>query len=202
MPPFAIGGMLVRPISTHPACAQPLDRERVALCDEVGERGRTRRDGETLRQERVLRGVRDAVERPERAAFGATEIGCRSLGPRVGIAHDHRVERGVRAGRVVRVDAGEVGLEQLDGGDRAGLECGAELGDRRLDDGNIRLLAAGRRLFDRRRAHPSPACRRKPPTLCAGAHRATAGCCWVMQWMPPPPAKIGRASIVTARRPG
>ena len=30
----------------------------------------------------------------------------------------------------------------------------------------------------------------------------TFGCCCVMQWMPPPRAKIGRASTVTTRRPG
>ncbi len=29
-----------------------------------------------------------------------------------------------------------------------------------------------------------------------------AGCCWVMQWMPPPRSKSGRASTPTTRRPG
>ena len=32
--------------------------------------------------------------------------------------------------------------------------------------------------------------------------RQRAGCCWVMQWMPPPRAKSGRASTPTTRRPG
>ena len=36
----------------------------------------------------------------------------------------------------------------------------------------------------------------------AGDLSRTFGCCWVMQWMPPPRAKSGRASTPTTRRPG
>ena len=88
--------------------AQPLDRERVALRDEVLERGRPGGGGEPAHEVAVLRGVRDAVERTERLAAGATRIGCRGLGARVGVHDDDRVERGRGAGPVVRLDAREV----------------------------------------------------------------------------------------------
>jgi len=35
-----------------------------------------------------------------------------------------------------------------------------------------------------------------------GCAHPTAGCCWVMQWMPPPCAKITRASTPRIARPG
>ena len=35
-----------------------------------------------------------------------------------------------------------------------------------------------------------------------GAHGPADGCCWVMQWMPPPRANSGRASTSTISRPG
>ena len=43
MPPFAIGGMFVSPEADRAAGAEPLDRERVALRDEVRERRDCRR---------------------------------------------------------------------------------------------------------------------------------------------------------------
>ncbi len=40
------------------------------------------------------------------------------------------------------------------------------------------------------------------PRLVGTACYIARGCCWVMQWIPPPRAKIGRASTVTTSRPG
>lgn len=37
---------------------------------------------------------------------------------------------------------------------------------------------------------------------CCTSGDRVLGCCWVMQWMPPPREKIGRASTLTTRRPG
>jgi hypothetical protein len=61
MPPLAIGGMFVSPrqIAARP---QALDREGVALGDEVGEGGEPGR-GESPDEVAVLRRVGDAVQR-------------------------------------------------------------------------------------------------------------------------------------------
>ena len=85
--------------------AQPLDRERVALGDEVLEGGRTGGGGEALGEVAVLGGVGDAVERAERLAACAARVGGPGVGERVGVHHDERVQRGARSRAVVRLDA-------------------------------------------------------------------------------------------------
>ena len=52
------------------------------------------------------------------------------------------------------------------------------------------------------RSVPARTDRLRARTLGVRIRRQRAGCCWVMQWMPPPRAKSGRASTVTTRRPG
>ncbi len=146
--------------------AQPLDRERVAAGDEVGERGRARGDGHAADHVAVLRGVRDAVERPERRALAPPTVRRFGLGTRVGVQFDEGVE--AYAVAVICLDAREVGLDERDARGGARFERRAQIGDRGLDD----------------------------------VHRAPdRGCCCVMQWMPPPRCRIGRASIVTTSRP-
>ena len=105
---------------------------------------------------------------------GAARVGRLGFGDGVGIADDHRVQSGRGVRSVVGVDAGEVGPDELDGGRAAGLERVAQFGDRGVDDVDHRAPPAG----------------------------ATRGCCCVMQWMPPPREKSGRASTVTTSRPG
>ncbi|CAH0257940.1 hypothetical protein SRABI76_03412 [Microbacterium oxydans] len=159
-----------QPEADRSARAQPLDRERVALRDEVGERWAAGRGGEPAHEVAVLRGVRDAVEGTECLAVGASSIGCSGLRLRLRIRDDDRVERARGVRRVEGRDARPIRGDQLDRGRLATLECAAQLGDRCLRD-------------------------------LEGGH-ATAGCCCVMQWMPPPRSKSGRASTVTTRRPG
>ncbi len=161
--------MFVRPRQTAPP-ARSRSMVKASRCaTSSANAGLPGGSGQPAHEVAVLGRVRDAVERAERPPLASTKVGCRGIGERAGIAHDQCVERGGRRRAVIRVDAKEVGVDQVDGGRRARFECGAQLGDGCLDDVD---------------------------------HRATAGCCWVMQWMPPPRAKIGRASTVTTRRPG
>ena len=125
-----MGGMFVRPISTHPPRAA-LDREGIARRDQARERG-ARGDGQPAHHEAVFRGVGDAVERADLPS-PAAQIGRRGIRPRVGIEFDDGVE--LRPAQIVGRDAREILIDQADGGDVPPLERVAEIGDRRLDDG-------------------------------------------------------------------
>ena len=160
--------------------AEALDRERVPLRDEVGERGAAGGGREPPHEVAVLGGVRDAVERTEHAPLRATGIGCRGLGHRVGVVHHHGVQGRRSAGGVVGRDATPIGVHQVDARGLARLQSPAQVGDARLDHVDV----IGTVHVDHRLT-PS-----------------TRGCCWVMQCTPPPRAKIGRASTPTTRRPG
>ena len=132
-------GHVGQPDEDAPGIAQPLDRERIAARDEVGERGGARGDGQPAHHVAVLRRVRDAVERAERRTFAPSAVGLLGLGPRIGVELDERVE--AYAVLVICLDAREVGLDQRDRRRRAGLQRRAQIGDRCLDDGYLVLIA-------------------------------------------------------------
>ena len=171
----------VREADQHAAGrAQALDRERVARRDEVGERGRARRDRHPAHHEAVLRGVGDAVERPERTALASAQIGCRGLRPRVGIELDHGVERGSRRGRTPRCVRGTRRRGRRSWCARARARRGARA---------IVASTTGKRLGHQ--ANRSVVCASCRCTRSTTGRYAVDGCCWVMQWMPPPRARIG-----------
>ena len=160
-----------------PARAQPLDREGVPLRHEVPERRRSRGDREPPRAVAVLRGVRDTVQRAQGLAALAASVRRPRLLEGVGSVHDHGVQ--ADAVTVVCRDAPLVRQDQFLAGHLPRLERSAQLCDRGLHDVDV--------------AHA----RSSPDDAARGA-----GCCWVMQWIPPPKAKMSRASTSSMIRSG
>ena len=158
----------------HRSCrAQPFDGEGVALGHQVLEGGRACGGGEALGQITVLGRIRDAVQRTERLTARAPLVRGAGVGQRLIIHDDDGVQPG--AGPVVGGNALQVGLGEFLAGGLAGLQRLAQL--------------RYRGFHHVERAHQASVV-------------PSAGCCWVMQWIPPPRARMGRASTVTTRRPG
>ncbi len=135
--------------------AQALDGEGIALGGEVREGGAAGGGRQPPDQIAVLGGVGNAVERREELAPLAAVVGCLRLGQRIRVHHHQRIERGRRAGRIIGLDARQIGLNQLHARHRAGLERRPQLGDRLFHD------------IEAAHGHAVPA--------------VTAGCCCVMQ---------------------
>ena len=92
MPPLAIGGMLVRPISTAPPARSRAMVKASSLatrCSKAGEPAATVRPRDLVA---VLGGVGDAVERAERGAVAAAPVGSGGLLEHRWIEHGNRVE--------------------------------------------------------------------------------------------------------------
>jgi hypothetical protein len=112
---------------------QALDREGVVSGDEVAERGGSGCHGQTLDAIAVLGGERDAVERADRFAAGATPVALPRVRERARIEDGDAVQ--ADSGAVVRRDAVEIAGDELDTGDVAGVEGGAQSVDVGFDDG-------------------------------------------------------------------
>ena len=127
MPPLAIGGMLVSPISTAPAPRSRSMTNASRWATRFAKAGLPAAARQTAGQVAVLRGVRDAVERPERLAGGPPRVGRLGVGARLGVGHHDGVQRAVVGG-----DAGEVRLEQRHRRDLTAGQRGAQVGDGRF----------------------------------------------------------------------
>ncbi|MND85745.1 hypothetical protein D3C80_776830 [compost metagenome] len=113
----------------RPGGTQAFDGERIAIGDQVLEGRAAGSGGEALDQITVLGGVRDAVQRTQHLALGATGVGGLCFGESLGVAHHHRVQCRGRLGAVIGVDSREIGLDQFNRGGLAGFERGAQLGN-------------------------------------------------------------------------
>ena len=113
---------------------QAFDDERVALGHQLRECRAARGHGQTADLVAVLGRVGDAVQWTVGVPGRPPGVGGLGFGAGVGVGHDDGVELAVE-GR----DAGEMALEQPDGGRAAGLHGGAQLGDRRLV--NVEVVA-------------------------------------------------------------
>jgi hypothetical protein len=93
-----------------PGGAQALDEQAVAVGHVVAVDGRAERGAQTGGERQVLHRQRQPVQRPGRVAARQRGIGARSPRERA-----LAVERADRVqGRILRLDAGEVHLHQLD----------------------------------------------------------------------------------------